>query len=173
MGTRLNTNPTSGQYILWKNSKKWILWYVMCRIFYGRRIFYGSRNFYHRKVHNLSYILHMYGFFISHVDQKLSTFKIQKSFDSLVFFGFIKYCIQQDKIQKKDKMNLTEANVVEKWNEWLPNTVPNDDEETDTDTFWNTVMQIAMWFMFKLTIFGIKEFLCCSPLRNSLPEKWS
>ncbi len=61
----------------------------MCRIFYGRRIFYGSRNFYHRKVHNLSYMLHMYGFFISHVDQKLSTFEIQKSFDSLVFFGFI------------------------------------------------------------------------------------
>ena len=72
-----------------KTRKKWILWYVMCRIFYGRRIFYGSRNFYHRKVHNLSYMLHMYGFFISHVDQKLSTFEIQKSFDSLVFFGFI------------------------------------------------------------------------------------
>ena len=69
--------------------KKRIIWCVTCRIFYTRRIFYGSRNFYHQKVHNLSYILHTYDFFIALIDQKLSSFEIQNSFDSLVFFGFI------------------------------------------------------------------------------------
>ena len=57
--------------------------------FYTCRIFYGSKNFYHQKVHNLRYILHTYDVFIALIDQKLSSFEIQNSFDSLVFFGFI------------------------------------------------------------------------------------
>ena len=72
-----------------KNLEKRIIWCVTCRIFYTRRIFYGSRNFYHQKVYKLRYILHTYDFFIALIDQKLSSFEIQNSFDSLVFFGFI------------------------------------------------------------------------------------
>ena len=64
---------------------------IFSRIFYIRRIFYGFRNFYHQKVHNLSYILHTYDFFIALIDQQLSSFEIQNSFDSLVFFGFIRW----------------------------------------------------------------------------------
>ena len=41
------------------------------------------------------------------------------------------YCVANNKFDKKEKMTLTENNVVEKWNVWFPESVGGVDSDTD------------------------------------------
>ena len=41
------------------------------------------------------------------------------------------YCVANNKIDKKEKMTLTENNVVEKWSAWFPESVGGVDSDTD------------------------------------------
>ena len=43
------------------------------------------------------------------------------------------YCVTNKKIDKKMKMTLTEKNVVEKWNQWFPESVRGEASDNDSD----------------------------------------
>ncbi len=45
-----------------------------------------------------------------------------------------KYCIEKGVLNKKDKMGLREANLVQRWNSWFPNSsiLESDDEESSS-----------------------------------------